>query len=85
MAANAQAAPAPPEAQGQAQQVGIGQMINMVARFGLMYAFMMWMRSGSSGGESSTPTPFGVDPVGECHSWMTIKSPVYSNLMCRWS
>eukprot|EP00892_Ulva_mutabilis_P004689 jgi/Ulvmu1/2592/UM014_0043.1 len=64
MAALERAAPAPPEAQGQAQQGGIGQIISMVARAALMYGFMMWMRSGTSGETSSIPL-VGIDPGGK--------------------
>lgn len=67
MAAVQPAAPAAPEGEGQQQQGGIGQYVNMVARAGLMYAFMMWMRSGKSG-ESSVPL-VGPDPAGAHPLW----------------
>lgn len=79
MAALERAAAAPPEEQGQRQQGGIGQVISMVARAGLMYAFMMWMRSGTSGGESSTPL-VGVDPVGMRRSCLRLDFSASSDI-----
>lgn len=71
MAAVQPAAPAGADGEGQQQQVGMGQIVNMVARAGLMYAFMMWMRSGKSGGESAVPL-VGPDPAGAHESWKSI-------------
>lgn len=77
MAAVQPAAPAGADGEGgQQQQAGMGQFVNMVARAGLMYAFMMWMRGGKSGGESGVPL-VGPDPAGALQS----RTSVYSGLI----